>query len=98
MDLHLLEEETEVDIDFSDEVTMLSSVIVLAQQVGEQWNDIGLSDLRCSLDDQAVAITENREEVKLMPMIHLVVIVSVNVMCVCVCVVLEEEEESCWKG
>jgi hypothetical protein len=56
-------EETEVDIDFSDEVSGLAALFVLAQQAEEQWEEIDMAGLQSSLDDQALAITESKEEV-----------------------------------
>lgn len=59
----LSSEETEVDIDFSDEISGLTAAIVLAEQCGVKWSEINISGLRSSLDDQALSITESKEEV-----------------------------------
>mgnify|MGYP003387888488 CR=1 FL=1 len=55
-------DETEVDIDFSDEISSLTAAIVLARQVGEQWADIDIGGMRSSLDDNALALTESKED------------------------------------
>ena len=57
------DESEEVDVDFSDEVSGLAAAIVLAQQAEGQWAEIDIAGLQSSLDDQAFAITESKEEV-----------------------------------
>ena len=57
------QEEEEVDVDFSDEVSALSSLVVAARAQRESWRAVGLTGLRPLLDQRALSITDNKEEV-----------------------------------
>ena len=53
----------EVDIDFAEEVSGLASALVLARRVGGEWTRVDVAGRRDSLDQQALSITESKEEV-----------------------------------
>jgi hypothetical protein len=55
--------EMEVDIDFAEEVSGLASALVLARRVGGEWANVDVAGRRDSLDQQALSITESKEEV-----------------------------------
>ena len=57
------EMEVEVDIDFAEEVSGLASALVLARRVGAEWTRVDMAGRRDSLDQQALSITESKEEV-----------------------------------